>query len=94
MPGVTVYNSRQADTAALAAAAFADSPTSLPETSYVCVGDTISTDEQEGFLRYTFDAASVVSTTKKRISACILYAFPGAMAHGFWTESSWPPSVV
>lgn len=52
MPGVTFYSSQEADAAAIAAGAFANSPSPLPDTSYVCVGDTIDTDQQEGFLRY------------------------------------------
>lgn len=51
MPSVSVYSLQQADAAAVAAAAFAETPSSLPETSYVCVGDTVDTDQQEGFLR-------------------------------------------
>lgn len=53
MPGVTVQTPQQADTAAIAEAAFASVSSFLPESSYVCVGDTIDTDQQEGFLRCT-----------------------------------------
>lgn len=52
MTGITIQSPQQTDTAALAEAAFADVPSLLPESSYVCVGDTIDTDQQEGFLRY------------------------------------------
>ena len=52
MPGVTIHSPQQADTAALAEAAFVNVPSLLPESSYVCVGDTIDTDQQEGFLRW------------------------------------------
>ena len=51
MPGVTIQTPQQTDTAALAEAAFVNVPSFLPESSYVCVGDTIDTDQQEGFLR-------------------------------------------
>lgn len=51
MTGITIQSPQQTDTAALAEAAFADVPSLLPESSYVCVGDTIDTDQQEGFLR-------------------------------------------
>jgi hypothetical protein len=52
MPGIVFQSPQQANTAALAEAAFEDAPSLHPETSYVCVGDTIDTDQQEGFLRY------------------------------------------
>ena len=52
MPGVTIQTPQQTDVAALADAAFVNVPSFLSESSYVCVGDTIDTDQQEGFLRY------------------------------------------
>ena len=51
MPGVTIQTPQQTDAAALAEAAFVNVPSFLPASSYVCVGDTIDTDQQEGFLR-------------------------------------------
>lgn len=51
MPGVVIQSPHQTDIAALAEAAFVNVPSLHPETSYVCVGDTIDTDQQEGFLR-------------------------------------------
>ncbi|DBA68417.1 TPA: hypothetical protein ACH3X2_013719 [Trebouxia sp. C0005] len=51
MPGIVIQSPQQTNTAALAEAAFEDAPSLHPETSYVCVGDTIDTDQQEGFLR-------------------------------------------
>lgn len=51
MPGITIQSPQQTDTAAIAEAAFVNVPSLLPESSYVCVGDTIDTDQQEGFLR-------------------------------------------
>lgn len=53
MPGVVIQSPHQTDIAALAEAAFVNVPSLHPETSYVCVGDTIDTDQQEGFLRYS-----------------------------------------
>lgn len=53
MPGITIQTPQQTDTAAIAEAAFVSVPSFLPESSYVCVGDTIDTDQQEGFLRCT-----------------------------------------
>ena len=51
MPAIVIQSPQQTDTAALAEAAFEDAPSLHPETSYVCVGDSIDTDQQEGFLR-------------------------------------------
>ncbi|KAL3146314.1 hypothetical protein ABBQ32_003010 [Trebouxia sp. C0010 RCD-2024] len=51
MPGITIQSPQQTDTAAIAEAAFVNVPSLLPESSYVCVGDTIDTGQQEGFLR-------------------------------------------
>ena len=54
MPGIVIRSPQQADAAAIAEAAFESVPRLHLESSYVCVGDTIDTDQQEGFLRYTF----------------------------------------
>lgn len=51
MPGIEILSPQQADAAAVAGAAFESVPSLHPESSYVCVGDTIDTDQQEGFLR-------------------------------------------
>ena len=51
MPAIIIQTNQQTDAAALAEAAFVHVPSFLPESSYVCVGDTIDTDQQEGFLR-------------------------------------------
>lgn len=80
MPGTSVYSLQQADTAAIAAAAFAESPSSLPETSYVCVGDKIDTDQQEGFLRLVLILQGGVS--------CACFCYTWVLAQGPWHKGA------
>ena len=54
MPGIVIQSPQQSNAAAIAEAAFESVHGLHPETGYVCVGDTIDTDQQEGFLRSTF----------------------------------------
>lgn len=51
---IYIQGEAQFDTLTEAEAALRDVPGSLPDI--VCVGDTIDTDMQEGFLRYLFQA--------------------------------------
>lgn len=73
----------------------------VSEDSFVCVGDVIPTDMQDGFLRCGTPSLAACELLCMRSTACATASLhaptwderlwrAGATAHRWWTGSSWP----